>query len=127
MANESIVVNPEILRDFSAKYYSSADAWLNVANQLQLILDQFDEEASLQTETGKPMPVTLDTREILYKHLSNVAKACQAYSETIKEDAQGINYIAVAFEENEEAAIAALNGGGSSNLSEMFSSMFGNR
>lgn len=109
MSNQSIVVNPDVLRDFSVKYYQSADAWINVANQLQLILDQFDEEASRYTETGKPMPVTADTRNILYQHFINVVKACQAYSETIKEDAEGIAYLADAFEENEEVAIAALN------------------
>lgn len=127
MSNQSIVVNPDVLRDFSVKYYQSADAWINVANQLQLILDQFDEEASRYTETGKPMPVTADTRNILYQHFINVVKACQAYSETIKEDAEGIAYLADAFEENEEVAIAVLNSdrpqmrGGASSLQRILS------
>ena len=71
-----LVINTTALREFSGKYSQSAEAWLNVANQLQLILDQFDAEASSKTENKKPMPVTQDTRRILYNHLSGVAQAC---------------------------------------------------
>lgn len=106
--SQPLVINTSALREFSGKYSQSAEAWLNVANQLQLILDQFDAEASSKTENKKPMPVTQDTRQILYNHLSGVAQACQDYANTIVEDSQGILYLADAFDANEEVASAAL-------------------
>ena len=106
--SQSIVLNSTALREFSGKYSQAADAWVNVANQLQLILDQFDAEASSQTVNKKPMPVTNDTRQILFNHLAGVAQACRDYAETIVEDSQGIAYLADAFDENEGITIAAL-------------------
>lgn len=106
--SQPIVLNTAALREFSGKYSQAADAWINVANQLQLILDQFDAEASNKTVNKKPMPVTGDTRQILYSHLAGVAQACKDYADTIVEDSKGIAYLADAFDENEGMTLAAL-------------------
>lgn len=109
MAQEDIILNPDTLKTFARDYIQTAEAWKEASQKLNLILEQFDAEASKHTRTGNPMPVTKTTRDILYAHLSGVIKAMAEFSATIEADARGVGYLAHAFEENEEAVQKAIN------------------
>ena len=89
-SRETIIVNTDNIREFISQYKKAAERWENVAQSVQAILDAYDEDAKTYTATGGAMPITDETRKILYEKLEKVVKSCHEFGVSVEQDCAGL-------------------------------------
>lgn len=106
-SRETVIVNTDNIRDFTSQYKKAAELWENVAQSVQGILDAYDEDAKTYTVTGGAMPITNETRDILYEKLEKVVKSCHEFGVSVEQDCAGLEMLAQAHDENAAQASQA--------------------
>ena len=106
-SRETVIVNTDNIRDFISQYKKAAERWENVAQSVQGILDAYDEDAQTYTATGGAMPITDETRKILYEKLEKVVKSCHEFGVSVEQDCAGLEMLAQAHDENAAQASQA--------------------
>lgn len=106
-SRETVIVNTDNIREFISQYKKAAEQWENVAQSVQAILDAYDEDAKTYTATGGAMPITDETRKILYEKLEKVVKSCHEFGVSVEQDCAGLEMLAQAHDENAAQASQA--------------------
>lgn len=106
-SRETVIVNTDNIREFISQYKKAAGQWENVAQSVQAILDAYDEDAKTYTATGGAMPITDETRKILYEKLEKVVKSCHEFGVSVEQDCAGLEMLAQAHDENAAQASQA--------------------
>lgn len=102
--NESFSADTSQLRAFADAYEASAPQWEEVRDKMQRVLDLFHQEASKNTRSGSPMPLTNPASEALTGVFSKAVTACDQFAESIKDDVKSIRQAAQQLDDNFEEA-----------------------